>query len=111
MKVATPNRVRSIYMDFPRGTQRFPQRGDRITTGKTLYWVLRSHRVKRKNPQARPRISLGVITSTDIDEGLKGRLLRSAIRRDASLLFEIHWYPRKRKAITFEQYLGVRSPL
>ena len=102
----TPNRVRSIYMDFANGTQRFPQRGDRITSGKTLYWVLRSHRVKRKDPLAYPRISLGVITSADIEDGLKGRLLRSAIRRDASLLFQIHWYPRKKKTVTFEQYLG-----
>ena len=102
----TPNRVRSIYMDFPHATQRFPQRGDRITTGKTLYWVARSHRVKRKDAQAHPRISLGVITSVDIEDGLKGSLLRSAMRRDASLLFEIRWYPRKKKTVTFEQYLG-----
>ena len=104
----TPNRVRSIYMDFAQGTERFPQRGDRITTGKTLYWVMRSRRVKRKDPLARPRISLGVITSVDIDEGLKGRMLRSAMRRDASLLFEIRWYPRKKKSVTFEQLMGAR---
>jgi hypothetical protein len=104
----TPNRIRSIYMDFAHGAQRFPQRGDRITTGKTLYFVARSHHVKRKDPEARPRISLGVITSTDIEDGLKGRLLRSAMRRDASLLFEIRWYPRKRKAQTFEHLMGAR---
>jgi hypothetical protein len=106
--MTTPNRVRSIYMDFAHGTKRFPQRGDRISTGKTLYWVLVSHRVKRKDPQARPRISLGVITSVDIEEGLKGRMLRSAIRRDASLLFTIRWYPRKKKTVTFEQLMGAR---
>ena len=104
----TPNRVRSIYMDFAQGTERFPQRGDRITTGKTLYWVMRSRRVKRKDPLARPRISLGVITSPDIEERLKGRLLRSAMRRDMSLLFEIRWYPRKKKSVTFEQLMGAR---
>jgi hypothetical protein len=104
----TPNRVRSIYMDFAHGTERFPQRGDRITTGKTLYWVMRSHRVKRKDPNAHPRISLGVITSVDIEEELKGRLLRSAIRRDGSLLFTIRWYPRKKKTVTFEQLMGAR---
>ena len=100
-----PNRIRSIYMDFAHGTQRFPQRGDRITTGKTLYWVLRSHRVKRKDLQARPRISLGVITSIDIEEPLKARLLHSALRRDASLLFEIRWYPRNKKTVSFEQLM------
>jgi hypothetical protein len=104
----TPNRVRSIYMDFSHGTQRFPERGDRITTGKTLYWVMRSHKVKRKDPLARPRISLGVITSVDIEGGLKARLLCSAMRRDASLLFEIRWYPRKKKSVTFEQLMGAR---
>jgi hypothetical protein len=104
--IQTPNRVRSIYMDFPYGTVRFPQRGDRITTGKTLYWVLRSHRVKRKDQRAHPRISLGVITSVDIEEDFKGRLLRSAIRRDGSLLFTLRWYPREKKKVTFEQLMG-----
>jgi hypothetical protein len=104
----TPNRVRSIYMDLANGTQRFPRRGDRITTGRTLYWVMCSRLVKRRDPLARPRVSIGVITSIDIEESLKGRLLRSAMRRDASILFTIRWYPRKKKAVTFEQYVGAR---
>ena len=103
-----PNRVRSIYMDFAHGTKRFPQRGDRITTGKTLYWIACSHRVKRKDPAAHPRISMGVITSIDIENELKSQLLRSAMRRGASLLFEIRWYPRKKKAVTFEQVMGAK---
>ena len=103
----TTNRVRSIYMDFAPGS-RTPRRGDRISSPKTLYWVMCAHQVKRKDPHARPRVSLGVITSTDIDEALNGKLLRSAIRRKASVLFTIRWYPRKRKVLTFEQYVGER---
>ena len=95
----TPNRVRSIYMDFPPGDGRFPSRGDRITTGKTLYWVLRARRVKRKKENAAQRIAMGVITSVDIEEELKGKLLRSAFRRDGSFLFSLRWYPRKKKAV------------
>ena len=50
-------------------------------------------------------MSLGVITTDDIEPLLKGRLLASAMRRDASLLFSLKWYPRKKKAIPFEDLM------
>ena len=106
MVSSTPNRVRSIYMDMLRGDTRFPQRGDRITTGKTLYWVAMSRRVNRRDPSAPPRIIMGVITSEDIEPDIKAALLRSAMRRDASVLFTLRWYPREKKRISFEQYIS-----
>ena len=91
-KAPTPNRVRSIYMDFGRRCV-LPGRGDRIrTNGETLYWVLCTHRVRRKDPAAPVRIAMGVITSEDIEEELKGRLLRSALRRGSSILFRLGNY-------------------
>ena len=99
-----PNRIRSIFMDCPDCD--FPQRGDRIrTSGGTLYWVAMSRRIKRRIANTCPRVSLGVITSDDIDPLLKGRLLASALRRGSSRLFPLFWYPRKRKAVDFESYM------
>ncbi len=103
----TPNRVRKIYLDCSDGD--FPKRGDRIrTNGGTLYWVALSRRVNRKNIHACPRVNLAVITSGDIEEHTKAALLKSALRRGSSRLFPLFWYPRTRKTISFEQYMGAR---
>lgn len=78
-----------------------------MSSGKSLYWVLHSRIVKRRTSTTIPRYQMRVIKNEDIPNPpiLKGKLLQSAMRRDASLLFEFSWYPRKRKAVTFEQYM------
>jgi hypothetical protein len=112
-------RVRSIYIDFSSVIKRLPVRGDRVSSGKSTYYVLHGRAMKtRSGALFRKRIENGclfvrwkmaVIKFEDMPPGLNGRLLRSAIRRlDGSRLFEFRWYPRKRKAQTFEQYMGAR---
>jgi hypothetical protein len=55
------------------------------------------------------RIQMRVMRRQDMPEGLSGRLIRSAIRgRGVSRLFTFSWYPRKKKAVTFEQYMGAK---
>jgi hypothetical protein len=111
-------RVRSIYIDFSSVIKRLPVRGDRVSSGKSTYYVLHGQAMKtrsgiflRKRPNGCEfiRWKMAVIKFEDMPPGLNGRLLRSAIRRlDGSRLFEFSWYPRKRKAQTFEQYMGAR---
>lgn len=99
-------RVRGLYIDFE-NDERLPKRGDRVSSGTTLYYVLNARRVKRRDPNAKPRVQMRVIRREDMPDGLAERLVRSAIKRhDYSCLFEFRWYPRKKKAITFEEYLG-----
>lgn len=98
-------RVSGLYIDFERD-DKFPRRGDRLSSGKTIYYVLHARRVKRKDPNAKPRIQMRVMQKQDMPEGLSNKLILSAIRgHGGSLLFTFYWYPRKKKTITFERYM------
>jgi hypothetical protein len=102
-------RVRGLYIDFG-GSGRTPLRGDRVSSGKSLYYVLHARKVRRRIQTNQERIQMCVIKRQDLPEGLSGRLIRSAIRgHGASYLFEFTWYPRKKKAQTFEQYMRRQS--
>ena len=97
-------RVRGLYVDFSEPP--YPSRGDRVTSGKTLYYVLQARRVKRRDPAAQVRIQMRVMRHQDMPEGLNARLLRSALRnRGVSRLFSFRWYPREKKRQSFEQYM------
>lgn len=85
-----------------------PQRGDRMRTTKTLYYVLHSRLVKRRVEDAVPRAMLFVEKADDLEQETRNALLRSAVRRRGSYLYRFAWYPRKKKKMTFEQYMGGR---
>jgi hypothetical protein len=93
-----------MWMDIHDGSDG-PLRGDRLSSSKTLYWVLHSRKVKRRDPAACPRYQLFVVKADECEPELKGWLLRSAMRREGSRLFRFQWYPRKKKRKTFEQYM------
>jgi hypothetical protein len=93
-----------MWMDIHDGSDG-PRRGDRLRSPKTLYWVLHSRKVKRRDPAACPRYQLFVVKADECDAVVKSRLLNSALRRGSSRLFEFQWYPRKKKRKTFEQYM------
>lgn len=98
-------RVRSLYMDFPDDGP-YPRRGDRITTGTTLYFVLFARKVKRRFPNACVRIQMLVIRAQDLTDGLDERLLRSAVRDHCdSRIFSFFWYPRKNKRLSFGRHM------
>jgi hypothetical protein len=96
-----------LVMDMLDGRP-IPRRGDRLSSPRTLYWVMGSRQVKRRDPVAVPRARLFVAKANDIDPELKNRLLKSALRRGSSQLFEFTFYPRKKKSVSFEQYLGAK---
>ncbi len=102
------NETHSLFVDFwP--ADLLPRRGDRLNSPRTVYWVLHARLVKRRDPQARPRVQMVVIKDQDIGVDLVERLYRSASRRSiGSQIFTFTWYPRKRKAKTFEQFMGAR---
>ena len=107
-------RVRSLWIDFPPNAK-FPVRGDRVSSGKSTYYVLHGVAMKRRNGvflRQREngdefiRWKMAVIKLDDLPKGLNARLIRSAIRNHgSSLLFSFTWYPRKKKTQTFEQYM------
>jgi hypothetical protein len=100
--------TRGLYIDMLDGEEG-PKRGDRLRSPKTLYWVIHSRRVKRRDLNAVPRYQMRVLTNDEIDKDFKGRLLRSALRRNSgSRLFTFEWYPRKKKSASFEQYIRRR---
>lgn len=74
-----------------------PRRGDRLTTTKTLYYVLAARVVKRRDPNAVVRAALTVAKADEMEPELRHALLRSAIRRGASLLYRFKFYPRTKK--------------
>jgi hypothetical protein len=99
------DRVRSLYLDFRDGGP-FPRRGDAVSSGKTLYYVLSARQVKRRDPAAATRIQMKVIREQDMRAGLPERLVRSAARgHGQSLLFTFTWYKREKKRKTFEQLM------
>jgi len=105
MKEPQIGRVCGLYLDFHHGGP-YPKRGDRLSSGKTTYYVLHARRVARRDPSANPRIQMKVIQLKDMPEGLSARLLRSAIRNQGgSYKFDFTWYPRKKKSVSFEQYM------
>lgn len=55
----------------------------------SAYLVLTARTVKRKNPNAFPRITMDVEIVDEIPKGAK--------------VFEFFWYPRKKRKRTFEQ--------
>lgn len=98
-------RVRGLYIDFQHSGP-YPMRGDRLFSGKTLYFVLSARQVNRRDPNANPRIQMQVIQQQDLPEGTEARLDRYAIRhRGKPLQFDFSWYPRKKKSVSFEQYM------
>ncbi len=98
-------RVRSLYMDFS-SSGPYPRHGDRMNSGKTLYYVLFAREVKRRSPDACVRIQMRVMRAQDMADGLEERLLRSAVREHfESLVFSFSWYSRKKKRLSFEQYM------
>ena len=97
-----------ITMDLWPGETRAPHRGDRLGTTKTLYYVLHARKVNRRDPATCPRFALKVARADDLTDGTRNALLRSACRRNGSYLYEFKWYPRKKKAISFENYMKAK---
>lgn len=98
-----------MYMDILDGGQP-PRRGDRLRSAKTTYYVLSARMVKRRDPEAPPRCLMKVARIDDLQQSTRQALIRSAIRgHQASLLFEFRWYPRGKKAKTFDEYLSVSN--
>jgi hypothetical protein len=101
-----PGRVRSLYLDFMHDGP-YPRRGDRVSSGTTVYFVLRARRVKRRDPDAPVRVQMQVIRAQDSPDGILERLNRSAVRaRGCTLFFTFNWHKREKKRKTFEQYLN-----
>ena len=98
-------RVRSLYLDFC-DARPYPRRGDQVSSGKTLYFVLKARKVKRRDKSAPVRIQMLVIRELDLPDGMQGRLLQTAVRGHGHvLLFTFSWYKREKKSRTFEQYM------
>ncbi len=93
-----------ITMDIS-GPERAPHRGDRLRSPGTLYYVLSAIAVERRDPIACRRYKLRVAKARDLDSKIRNMLLRSACRRDGSMLYEFAWHPRKKKHFTFEDYM------
>lgn len=85
-----------------------PRRGDRLRSPKTLYYVLHSRKIKRRDPGACPRYQLLTVKDSEITERLRGMLNRSAARHGGPQRFDFTWYPREKKRMTFEQYMKRR---
>jgi len=96
-----------ITMDL-HGSERAPHRGDRLRSPGTLYYVLSALPVVRRDPSACRRYKLHVAKAQDLESKTRRALLWSACRRDGSMLYEFTWHPRKKKRLTFEQYMGAR---
>jgi hypothetical protein len=96
-----------MYMDIlDQGP--LPRRGDRLRSAKTTYFVIYAHVVKRRDPARCPRVTMKAIPMDELKQGTRTALIRSAIRgHGQSCLFEFRWYPRGKKAKTFEQYMRV----
>lgn len=94
-----------MWMDLYNADERAPRRGDRLRTTRTTYYVLAARMVKRKDPNACRRVQMNVRKMEELSESTRRALLRSAMRRGASLLYYFRWYPRHKKKITFEQYV------
>lgn len=94
-----------ITMDMLEG-EAVPKRGDRLSSPKSLYYVLSARLVQRRDPLAPPRYKLWVVKADELEQAMRFRLMWSAIRADgSSKLFEFTWYPRKKKRVTFEQLM------
>lgn len=94
-----------ITMDMLAG-EAVPKRGDRLSSPKSLYYVLSARLIQRRDLQAPPRYKLWVAKADDLEQPTRFRLMWSAIRADgSSKLFEFTWYPRKKKRMTFEQLM------
>jgi hypothetical protein len=83
-----------------------PKRGDRLSSPKSLYYVLSARPIRRRDPEAPARFKLWVVKADELEQATRFRLMWSAIRADgSSKLFEFTWYPRKKKRMTFEQLM------
>lgn len=81
-------RTKSIYMDMPCRNPG-PKAGDYVVTvGKrgvgTVYFVVSSYRVRRKDPAAYPRYQMRVRVVNELPGDL-----------GTAKVFELRWYPRK----------------
>jgi hypothetical protein len=86
-----------------------PRRGDWLRSSKTLYYVLHSRKIKRRDPEAQPRYELLTIKDSEIDSRLRAMLNASAARRGGRQCFDFTWYPRTKKVRTFEQYMNRKA--
>lgn len=94
-----------ITMDILHGDS-IPKRGDRLSSPKSLYYILSARIVQRRDSSAAPRYKLWVVRADDLKQETRFRLMWSAIRANgASTLFEFTWYPRKKKRMTFEDLM------
>ena len=81
-----------------------PKRGDIVQTTVRTYLVLRSRRIRRKDPSAPPRYGLWMVRWWQLEPDMRQRLGDSAARRaDGQRVYYLKWYPRKKK--TFENYM------
>jgi len=94
----------TITMDLNGGGPS-PKRGDRLSSPRHTYYVLHARVVKRRDPNAAPRFKLFVAKLHELENSTRFQLLQSAIRRGGSHLFEFAFYPRKKKAVSFEQFM------
>lgn len=88
---------RRLFIDILDGGPGPRRRDYVVSVGKqgigTIYLVLRSRQVKRRDPSAVPRFSLDVKVVPNYPGTAK--------------IFEFHWYPRKKK--TFEDHMKRRT--
>ena len=87
------------------GSGRGPLRGDRLRSTRSTYYVLHSRTIRRRDPEACPKFALCIENVDELPTSLRGALLRSAIRRDASILFHLRWDSRRKKTVTFEELM------
>jgi hypothetical protein len=94
-----------IWMDMLDGGPG-PKRGDIVQTTMRTYLVLKSRRIKRRDPAAVPRHQLWAVRWWQIEPEMRNQLKASADRRPrGQQVFYMTWYPRKKKTKTFEQYM------
>jgi hypothetical protein len=99
-----------IRIDMFDGAQ--PKRGDLVQTNcgnrrERTWFVIHARRVKRREESV-PRYELHIVRWYDIEPEMRMKLFRSAERRGGQLVITFKRYPAKRKARTFEQYMGAR---
>ena len=97
------NRIRRIYMDLSPGKDT-PKRGWYVLTISekgvgTVYQVMRSREVNRRDPEACRRVNLWVkVIARKPDDKFLATL-------DGKTKIFLQWYSRKKKKRTFEQYM------
>jgi hypothetical protein len=88
----------TITMDLHDVLLPAPKRGDRLRSAKNTYYVLSGRLVRRRDPAAPRRYKLRTAKIDDLEDATRYALLRSAMRRGGSFLYEFQFYPRKKKS-------------